>query len=353
MTTFAVSPVQVETFSGNQCSQIDEILTPLKEFGKEGCKEILQGTPFKGSLTPTTSGFVLGAVQAYNQHHDLVIRPDDIWLAIMIQFGFFVNGNAETLRESLVKHQGQKELEVTEIGTLYSVDYGKMAAQMIGKMEEHLVDPTLAQWVLPSFSTTTDHDRIVGSVVMMASMKKYFTYKFSLRCGIPNVTLLGTVQDWENIRSRVDGLKLYGGHMSEWVEMLDGVLDQFVASAKGNVNVDFWQRICHHIGGGSGPRYISGWLSVFCVFNEDGAWQGSTKSVTTWGEETVSDFPIINTNDIPSGYLTVDVTIDDNGVEYKALMFAGHLSYQVEEERRIAPHLSWAIVLKNGEPTSD
>ncbi|KAH9130734.1 hypothetical protein LEN26_008235, partial [Aphanomyces euteiches] len=176
----------------------------------------------------------------------------------------------------------------------------------------------MREWILPSFSTTTDHDRIVGSVVMMATMKKYFKYAFGLLCGIPNVTLLGTVEDWEVIRSRVDHLKPFGGHMVEWVEMLSGVLDQFVASAKGDVSVDFWQRICHYYGGGSGPPYISGWISVFCVFNEDGKWQGST-DFDGWGKPAKTDYPAIDTDSIPVGYLTVDVKIDDNGVEHKAL----------------------------------
>ncbi|OQR83714.1 hypothetical protein THRCLA_23127, partial [Thraustotheca clavata] len=121
-------------------------------------------------------------------------------------------------------------------------------------------------------------------------------------------------------------------------------------AANGKEDVKFWQCICHHIGGGSGPRYISGWISVFCVFNEDGQWQGSQKSVVTWGDETVSDFPIINTNDIPPGYLTVDVKIDDNGVEHKGFMFAGHLTYEVKQKNSISPYLSWAIALKDGTP---
>ncbi|KAG9398847.1 hypothetical protein AC1031_014165 [Aphanomyces cochlioides] len=196
-----------------------------------GAQDILQALPIKASFATSKSGFVLGAIQAYNQHHNLVIRPDDVWLAIMVQFGFFVNGNAETLHDSLVRHQGQKELREDGFGTLYSADYGGMATQMIGKMEEHPVDPSMGEWILPSFSTTTDHDRIVGSVVVMATMKKYFKYTFGLMCGIPNVTLLGTVEDWEAVRSRVDHLKQFGGHMVEWVETLSGVLDQFVASA--------------------------------------------------------------------------------------------------------------------------
>ncbi|KAH9156674.1 hypothetical protein AeRB84_001409, partial [Aphanomyces euteiches] len=158
MTTFAVAPVQVENYSHNLTTQSHDILTPLNEFQKKGCKDILQATPIKGAFATSKSGFVLGAIEAYNKHHNLVIRPDDVWLAIMVQFGFFVNGNAETLRDSLVKHQGQKELR----GWIWYL------------MEEHLVDPSMREWILPSFSTTTDHDRIVGSVVMMATMKKYF-----------------------------------------------------------------------------------------------------------------------------------------------------------------------------------
>ncbi|KAH9104508.1 hypothetical protein LEN26_008237 [Aphanomyces euteiches] len=108
MTTFAVAPVQVESYRRNLCEHTDDMLTNLKEFKKEGCKDILQATPIKGSFATARNGFVFGAIQAYNQHHNLIIRPDDVWLAIMVQFGFFVNGNAETLRDSLVKHQGQK-----------------------------------------------------------------------------------------------------------------------------------------------------------------------------------------------------------------------------------------------------
>ena len=34
------------------------------------------------------SGFINSAVEAYNYHHDLVIRPDDVWIAILTQISF-------------------------------------------------------------------------------------------------------------------------------------------------------------------------------------------------------------------------------------------------------------------------
>ncbi|EQC34362.1 hypothetical protein SDRG_08133 [Saprolegnia diclina VS20] len=367
MVTFAVSSVK-----RNVCKEAPtdgQPVTTLKEFAKEGCKDIVQATNL-GPVVASKSGFVRGVIEAYNNHHDLVLRPDDIWLAISIQFGLYVDGNAEELRSSLVKHESKKELTVTTAGSLYSVDFGALSRQMVDKMDEHLVDPSLKHWVLPSFSTTTDHDVIVGSVVLMATMKKYFGFKICLGCGLPHVTLLGTVDDWQDIRRRLDKLSAYGKRMQQWTTMLAPILDQFVAAAQGQADVAFWDRICSHKGGGSGPSYLNGWISVFCVFNDKGQWQGDkmtdrvlqrkpdaemhTGGIPYHYVDVTYDFPLVDMQDIPPGYLTVDVTIDDNGTEYKALMFAGHMAYSIGDNKAsIAPSLSWAIALKNGEPAPE
>ncbi|KAH9098426.1 hypothetical protein Ae201684P_017638 [Aphanomyces euteiches] len=249
MITFPVSQVEVTAVENAlDSSKANTIVSSLKDFKKEGCQDILQATPIENPSVPSTNGFVRGAIQAYNQHHNLEVRPDDVWLAIMVQFGLFVNGNAEKLRQGLVKHEGQKELVVVDNATLLSANYGKFATRMVQAMEEHLVDPALSEWILPSFTTTTDNDKIVGSVVMMATMKKYFSFRFKNACGLPNVTLLGTVEDWEDIRARVDKLADFGEDLIEWTCMLSGILDEFVLSAKGTVNVEFWKRICRGIG---------------------------------------------------------------------------------------------------------
>lgn len=40
------------------------------------------------TIMPTMNGFIDSAVFAYAHHHDLVIRPDDVWIAILSQFNF-------------------------------------------------------------------------------------------------------------------------------------------------------------------------------------------------------------------------------------------------------------------------
>ncbi|KAI9457708.1 hypothetical protein HD554DRAFT_1983611, partial [Boletus coccyginus] len=60
------------------------------------------------NIIPQSNGFVHTVVEAYNRHRTLIVRPDNVWLAILTQFSFFVNGNAEALRSVFVAHKGKK-----------------------------------------------------------------------------------------------------------------------------------------------------------------------------------------------------------------------------------------------------
>ncbi|KAJ3068229.1 hypothetical protein HDU98_008613 [Podochytrium sp. JEL0797] len=353
--TFSVTPantpepVHIDTPSPNA----PHPLTTFHEYTAINGTSILQSTPTNPTnFLPSSNGFLDAVIRAYNHHHNLVLRPDDIWIAIMLQFSRFVNANAETLRTQFVSHEGQKELQVSTPGTLLSVDYGHLSNEMAKLLRQHITDAQVCDWVTPDFSTTTDNDRIVGSVVLMTAMQKYFTYKYSICCGIPNVTILGTVDDWTTIRTRVAKLAEYGPECTKWSAMLSGIVDEFVTVvAEGKPvpsNLDYWQRICHYTNTGSGSSYISGWISAFAVFTEKGEWQGDELSVSTWTGMTIDGFkyPVVKTADIPAGYATVDVSVNDNGVEYKCAMFVGHTGYDVVDTCGIAPKLTWAMVVK-------
>ena len=48
--------------------------------------------------------FILSFLQAYNQHGDVLLVPDDIWLAIIKYFAAYVDERSEKLRHKLVTH---------------------------------------------------------------------------------------------------------------------------------------------------------------------------------------------------------------------------------------------------------
>ncbi|KAI0691479.1 hypothetical protein BC835DRAFT_113538 [Cytidiella melzeri] len=324
------------------------------------CDEVLQS--FLGSgenaagndLVKSTDGLVSTVISAYNQHHALLLRPDDIWLAILTQFNFYVNAHAEELRDKFVAHEGKQEVVVQAAGTRYSVDFGSLARQMTGQMEKFIVNPTLREWILPNFSTTTTNDTVVAAVVMMSTLKEYFSYRMNLYCGIPRVTLEGDKADWEEILRRAAKLKEYGPQTKAWYALLEPVLTRFVRAfddPEANANLEFWQTVAHWDRGGSGPPYLSGWITAFCVFGSNGKWMVSRLDDAgvpipvsdtvkeawkrmTGKQQLVLDgvtYHRVAGDAIPPGNVSVDVLLDDNGEEINTMMTAGLVATRVSD----------------------
>jgi len=342
-------------------------------------------------------GLVDVAVEAYSRHHHLVLRPDDVWIAILSQFSFYINAHAEELRHTFVAHEGKKALCVEASGcNRYTVDFAHMARSMGDLLKENVKDPQLCEWIMAEFSTTTVVDRTVYAIEMMATMKKYFSYKFSLLCGLPGVTLEGTKADWSDLLSRISKLETFGDEPKTFAQMLRSVLTRFVrsfdvfSSSSGNEEEkadlrEFFNKIAHHDGGGSGPTFLSGWITAFCPWNADGEWMDHTcapgttpptrpnpdeprlvsgfpspRELRASGEALVLDsttmFPIIDTDDVPRGFVEVDVKLDDNGQEFDTVMVAGHLGGRVlgtkadegeEGEEKLGVAAGWFMFVKD------
>ena len=81
-------------------------------------------TVANGPHTETSSNAVLRAfVSAYNQHHDIVLSPDDMWMVVCMQFAAYLNENAEQLRSLFVEHvEGKIELTVQDLNAEHEWD---------------------------------------------------------------------------------------------------------------------------------------------------------------------------------------------------------------------------------------
>jgi hypothetical protein len=296
----------------------------------------------KSCIFGSNNGFVHAAFDAYSYHHHLTIRPEDVWFAILSQLNFYINANAEALRDHFVAHEGQKELVVKDVGNIHSVDIGAMARRMTALIQDNVKDPNLRDWIMPAFSTTTVTDRTTAAVLMMGSMQAYFSYKMSIMCGIPSVTLLGEREDYEDILTRLEKLVELGPEASTFADLLRPVLRNFIATFDPEQAVasrDFWQKIAHRSGGGSGPSYLGGWLTAFCFWDDKGKCMYNLKTGTeSWN---VSDddrqrleldgvlYHRLDTDDIPTGFASVPVLVDDNGTQYKTKMIAGSLGIKI------------------------
>ncbi|KAF7356114.1 hypothetical protein MVEN_00941800 [Mycena venus] len=379
-----VKPVTPAQILWRACPQLYEQVDQLWQYSIGG----QSGTPntvFK--IEPNKNGFVNTIMSAWGQHHSIVIRPDDVWLAIISQFSFYVNANAELLRANFVAHEGKKELVVDGL-----CDFAWLSRQMGDMIHKNVVDPSLCEWILPKFSTTTINDTTIGSMLMMATMKKYFDYRMGISCGIPRVTLEGERQDWELVLHRLGKLKEYGLQTIAWYHLLHPIISRFVKAfddPNSPENLDFWQRVaCEGMDGYGTSVEWSGWISAFCVFSADGLWQGpwldttrldsrapeSMSSRRFWSSYTTplqetrphltidgTKYPVISQEQVPSGYAEVDVTVDLEGATFSCVIVAGFVGMGFSSSRDLSvsktgkndtvrPVLAWWIYSKRDVP---
>ncbi len=272
-TTFHVSQIKPKKYDmiyDISKESYAEQVANLRTYKEGGCKEILQMSNFPPKTDLSGDNFVEIVVDAYSNHHSLVIRPDDVWAAVMTQFSFYINKNAEEFRKKFVNFEGKRTLSVIVPGSIRAGN-DLFVKLMTEEIHKNIVDPEVKKWIIPNFSTTTENDIVSIGVIFMATMKKYFNY-YRMGCGIPNMTLEGTIEDWKAILARLEKLKEY--ELEKWYDLLKPVIQQFVDAKQGKVDLDFWQRICHYKRNASATTYLSGWITVFCVFNKDGDWRG-------------------------------------------------------------------------------
>jgi hypothetical protein len=193
---------------------------------------------------------------------------------------------------------------------------------------------------MPDFTTTEKNDLVVAAILMMGALQKYFSYSMMLTCGIPTVTLLGEREDWAKMVKKLDKLSHLGEEPAIFASLLKPILEHFVAcfdDSKSEAVLDFWGTCAHKISGGSGPTYLSGWVTAFCFWDENGKClypmdkppfgppdeQDERSSRRAGCELNGVLYHRLDTNKMPSSVASVPVKVNDNGTEYDTKMVAG------------------------------
>jgi hypothetical protein len=193
---------------------------------------------------------------AFSQHRPLSLSPDAIWLVIAQGFGHHVAENAETLRGRLVRHTGRREL-VAETQDLSLASFEQAITGFSSQIQQ-ATDPVLYETLVCDFSTTAPGIRTASEVALMDTFASYFEYHLWCVCGIPQITIDGTPEDWQRIRSRVEVLATYD--LEWWVSRLRPILDEFVMAATGHPTREFWQAI-YKPAKAYGDEVVTGWIT--------------------------------------------------------------------------------------------
>lgn len=197
---------------------------------------------------------------AFAHHHPLVLSPDDLWLCLAQGFAKHVNENAEALRDRFVQHRGQLTLVVRRdefVKGSPDNDWPGCFAEISSQIASHVGKKR--DLVVADFSTTGPVEQAASEIVLMSTMQRYFKYEVHSLCGIPEITLLGTTEDYRSIRRRAEAFTELD--LAWWTKPLLPVLDQFIAASQGRVDREFWQSF-YKLKSASGGPYASGWINT-------------------------------------------------------------------------------------------
>ncbi|MFC9897058.1 DUF4419 domain-containing protein [Nocardia sp. NPDC127579] len=229
---------------------------------------VLGGDPMTAVLEQDGVHPLLSAVgRAFADHRPLVLSPDAVWLTIAEGVARHIRLHAEELRPRLVDHTGRAVLAV-------AID-GPMPTDQVAWAEVvTLFDQALAAAARHSdlfecdFSTSTTVEQVAGRVVALDAYSEYFAMWLLCICGIPSITLTGTVEDWQRIRDRIDRIAGFG--LETWCRSLWPIADQFVQAAAGKPDIEFWQRIYNPVDA-YGGHAITGWITRLFPYLQGGS----------------------------------------------------------------------------------
>ncbi|MFC0541011.1 DUF4419 domain-containing protein [Kutzneria chonburiensis] len=234
---------------------------PLAEVQAELFGEVLAsgGDPDTPVIEPNGVHPLLDAVsRAFGEHRPLVLSPDAVWLTIAQGVAQHIRLHAEELRPKLVGRPGREALVLEMLEPPANADEWRAVIEQLGK--EVASRAAGADLFECDFTTSTEVERTASRVIMLDGYSPYFSYWMKFVCGIPRITLTGTVEDWRKIRSRVDRLPEFG--LEKWVRSLVPIADEFVRAASGEPNLWFWQRI-YNPADAYGGAVITGWAARF------------------------------------------------------------------------------------------
>lgn len=286
------------------------------------------------------NGFVSAVHCAFQNHYPLKIDPDDLWIVFLTQLSLRINENPEGFRNIFVSHEG-KEMIVVRNDSLEMDNMSKKNKEYwenVFPVFEEKMNEKMKIEMNVSFSTTTIERYIVSQMTVMDAMKSYFSYKVHTCCGIPEVRIGGTKDDWVKLYGKIKELceKVFS---KEWLPGFQRFIGEAINIIDSKGNPLYWEGFYYYNGpsGGSGGDYptTSGFINELFPLDNEG------KAGKTYKDSR-------DTNTYPKLMSDVPFIWEYYGYEYKCTFRSGMTEVVYDlEKNQVSPKVTWQIIKNN------
>lgn len=192
----------------------------------------------------------------WGSHYGVVLTPDIYWYTILSEIASHIKANSEKYRSLFTTSNGKVEIIVQ------TTDDELIDLNLILKALEKAV-PTNTKVFLPEFTTSTDSSRLAFKAAFADAMTPYYNYSMYM-CGLRKINLLGSEEDWRQIRTSLEALK----EILDCKEYLDTVIEltNSINLNLTNPDVEFLKDIFKMKRCGSGGQVeVDGWIKKLFI----------------------------------------------------------------------------------------
>jgi hypothetical protein len=277
-------------------------------------------------------------ISSFNDHVPLILSPDAIWLQIVQQLGIHIGQNSESLRQMFVDFEDKKVITVRRDDFIKGSKcnpWDNVFPEFADKIKDYIGEENYSS-IINKFSTTTPITQAAQEIALMDCMQSYFDYLVRTKCGIPEITLEGTKEDWQLILDKANGLSKYD--LGWWIKELVVLLQEFVNVWDGNVNLGFWKNFVNENGGSGGP-YFSGHMLKLSAYQQD--YNKKNTRITSWNEQKT--FGGFTTSSFTSGISSVPFIWNYYETNYPMTFASGFVGVEIVDGA-YKPNISWAVM---------
>ena len=347
---FSFSPLEDIVFSSEDEENASLLSIQNKVYH---CSSKLNESKYISNLKghPILVGFYL----AYVRHTPVSITPDLLWTLIVQGFSRHIDQNAEKLRNKFVDFEGQKAL-VVDGDELNIEDITKEGWEFtfnsFVEMIKNFAGEKMIKLITPNFSTTTPTIQMSSQIAIMSCFKNYFKFiRLYGGCGFPYINLEGTLNDYEELKTKVESLMGY--EIDDWIKELIIIVDKMIETKKGNIDINFWKNMIVNKETieprGSGEltkvKQIDGWLLNFYPFYKV---DGFNCEELERRMDFNKPLDVEEINDLPEEMLEVPLTMVNKIYLTKTelMVKTGFLGMTQDEKGVIKAEIGWFITNK-------
>jgi hypothetical protein len=331
------------TFRVDDVEPAKDLLPTVKTH--EGLRELLGG-PVESSCDYTaevvrgvTSHSLVSAVHlAFAGHRPLVLSPDMVWLTLVQGVAHHIMNNAEELRPRLVAYTGKTTLVVDRPDFVRGSPENPWPEvfRAFSDLVRGMAKPEGYGLLVERFSTTGPVEQAAYEIALLDAFAPYFDYVLRCICGIPTVTLEGTVDDWCKIAEKAVRFMDWG--LAWWAKELLPILQELARTAAGHVDRKFWQGIYKPVESYGGD-VTTGWFAKLIPYTKDHLTGRASER-----NPLVVEGQGIRSDCLPSGLSQVPFVLDGKGGRRRMEFVSGVVGVtQDGTTRALRPKIGWAV----------